>query len=106
MVRRVDLRRPGFPDGLTITFADTFLDTSRAAIGAPAIPAKFKVETLNSGMQLDFRFRDTNGDRTLSAPGEYIEVLTLEAEGSTRLRPLWRIDVANTFDNPGASPPI
>ncbi|ARA92837.1 hypothetical protein AWN76_006430 [Rhodothermaceae bacterium RA] len=89
----INLRRPGFPEDLLITFADTPLDTSRAAIGTPAIPARFKIVTAGSGLQLDFRFRDVNGDGTLSAPEEFIDILTPEAEGSTRLRPTWRIQV-------------
>ncbi|MBT8399259.1 MAG: hypothetical protein KJO98_02185, partial [Rhodothermia bacterium] len=88
----INLKRPGFPEDITITFADAPLDTSRAAIGAPALPSNFRIET-ESGTQLDFRFRDVNDDRTLSASEEFIEVLLPEAEGSTRLRPTWRFTI-------------
>jgi hypothetical protein len=102
----VNLRRPGYPENLIVTFADTPLDTSLAAIGAPAAPANFKVETAG-GTQLDFRYRDVNGDRTISADGEYIEVLLPDAAGSTRQRSTWRIEydeenVQGAVDPPGA----
>ncbi len=103
----INLRRPGFPENITLTFDDAPLDTSRAAIGAPAIPARFKVVTNETGIQLEFRFRDVDEDQTLSAEGEYIEILTPEAEESTRLRPTWRIDVdpertPDAVDPPGS----
>lgn len=96
-----NLRRPGYPDDLVITFADTPLDTSRAAIGAPARPARFKIVGEQTGVQFDFRFLDANGDQTLSAPNEYIEVLAPIAAGSTNLQPIWRI----TFD-PASETPV
>lgn len=89
----INLRRPGFPENVVITFADAPLDTSRAAIGAPAVPVHFKLETEQTGLRLDFGFRDLDGDRTLSEAGEFIEVLLPEAFGATRLRPAWRIDL-------------
>ena len=105
----INLRRPGYPEDLEITFADEPLDTSRAGIGAPAVPANFRIMTASSDMQLDFRFRDVDGNGTLNALGEFIEILTPEAEGSTTWRPTWRMDVdttgqggATTFDPPGA----
>ena len=86
-----DQRRPGYPEDLIVTFADVPLDTSLAAIGAPAIPAHFKIESEATGRPLDFSFRDLNSDSTLSADGEFIEVRLPEAEGDTRLHPTWRI---------------
>jgi hypothetical protein len=41
------------------------------------------------------RFRDVNNDSTLSAAGEYIEVITY-AKNSTTPRPTWRVDVDTT----------
>ncbi|QXD15147.1 hypothetical protein GQ464_017340 [Rhodocaloribacter litoris] len=102
----INLRRPGFPEDLVVTFADSPLDTSLAAIGAPAIPARFKIESAVTGRQFDFRFRDVNGDATLSDAGEYIEVMLPEAEGSTRQRPAWRIELdAVRTPPPLATPP-
>jgi hypothetical protein len=86
------LRRPGYPEDLLITFSDQFLDTTLAAIGSPAQPVKFKVET-ESGLPLDIRFVDTDGDGTLSAAGEVIEVVTYESAESRRARPTWNISL-------------
>lgn len=88
----IGVRRPGYPENLQIVFGDVPLDTSLAAIGAPAVPARFRIVTETTRRQLDFRFRDVNGDQTLSAPGEFIEVLAPQARGSAVQRPLWRID--------------
>ncbi len=95
--RSPNLRRPGYPEDLLIVFANEPLDTSRAAIGMPATPAHFKVITADGRWQFDFRFRDVNRDRTLSADGEFIEVLLPEREGGP-LIPTWRIfyDAART----------
>lgn len=90
----INLRRPGYPEDLIITFADTPLDTSIAAIGAPARPARFKVVTAETGMQLDFNLRDLNDDGTISTPGEFIDVLTPEP-GTDRKRATWRIEYDN-----------
>ncbi len=90
------VRRPGYPDNLTVTFSNVPVDTSLAAIGAPAGPVRFRITGDASGRVFDFRFRDVNGDRTLSAPGEYIEVLAPQRIGSTVQVPLWRIDYAGT----------
>ena len=97
----INLRRPGYPENIKVTFSDTPLDTSQAAIGAPATPVFFKLDGQESGRQYDFRFRDVNGDRVLSEAGEFIEVLAPEAAGSSRQRPLWRIelDVENSPAN-------
>ncbi len=97
-------KRPGYPESLTITFADTPLDTSRAAIGAPARPVKFKITGDESGKQFDFAFRDENGDQTISAPGEYIEIQTQESFASARLRPVWRIEYAGA--TAATQPPV
>lgn len=97
----INLRRPGFPEDLTVTFASVPLDTSLAAIGLPATPARFRIDA-ESGLQLDFRFRDLDGDRTLSTTDEYIEVLTREA-GSTSPRSTWRL----FYEGPlGATDPL
>jgi hypothetical protein len=96
-----DQVRPGYPEDLQITFSDAIVDTSRAAIGVPAIPAKFTVETVFSDLELAFSFMDLDGDSTLSRVDEYIDILTPEEAGSTRLRSTWRVMVRNT---PGSPP--
>lgn len=84
-------RRPGFPDDLAITFGDQPLDTSLAAIGQPSTPARFKIESLETGRRLDFRFRDTNGDNTLSAPGEFVEIVTYTEERPSTPQATWNV---------------
>ncbi len=91
-----NLKRPGYPEDLLVTFSDQFLDTTLAAIGAPAQPVRFKIEGAESGMQLDFRFRDTDGDQTLSALDEFIEVVTYTDDEPTRARPTWNISIDTT----------
>ncbi len=86
------VRRPGYPENVTITFANTALDTSFAGIGAPARPAKFRITTDETNRKLRFRFRDVNGDSTLSAAGEFIEAYTPVSLGSTTLQPVWRFE--------------
>ena len=85
------LTRTGYPEDLTFTFADVPLDTSTASVGVPSVPAHFRIDAA-SETQLDFRFRDTDGDGTLSGPDEYITVLTPDpASGS--LRPTWQVEL-------------
>ena len=46
-------RRPGYPEELRIEFADVPVDTSIAAIGQPARPAKFRIVGSASGRVFD-----------------------------------------------------
>jgi hypothetical protein len=87
-----NFRREGYPENIVVTFHDAVVDTSVAGIGVPARPARFRVTT-ESGLRLPFRFRDTNGDGTLSSQGEYIEVLTIDPGPPVRRLPTWRIEV-------------
>ena len=94
-----NLVRPGYPDDLLLTFADTPQTTSTGAIGLPAIPARFTVTTAEegpgaAGVALRFTFRDIDGDRTLGAAGEYIDVLTAAPSAPAAFRLTWRIAVA------------
>jgi len=50
------------------------------------------VTSAESGSTLAFRFRDLDGDRTLNATGEFIEVLTRQTPTATA-RVTWRIEV-------------
>ena len=105
--RPIGLRRPGYPEDLLVTFADEPVDTSRAAIGQPATPAKFRVTTADRRLRFAFRFRDLDGDQTLGAPDEFIDVLMPEREGSSALVSTWRLyyDAARasgTGNPPGA----
>ena len=93
----ITLRRPGFPSDIEIQFSDRVLDTTIAAVGAPSKPVKFRAiaKTDTEDLQLKMRFRDVNNDSTLSALGEYIEVITYQ-KNSTVPRPTWRVDVDTT----------
>ena len=97
-----DLRRPGYPEDVVITFSDTPQSTSRPAIGQPSTAAKFRVVGGDSGYEYPFFFRDTNGDGTLSASGELIDLLTPAASGAAQLRPTWRIQVTAAREAPTA----
>ncbi len=96
-------RRPGYPEDLTITFANEPLDTSVAGIGVPAVPAHFEIVTA-TGLRPEFRFRDLNGDGTLSHTDEHIEVRFPEAEGSPRMVTTWKFTLAHT-QGPGPLDP-
>ena len=101
-----DVRRPGYPEALTVTFADEPLDTSVAAIGLPAVPANFEITTV-TGLRADFSFRDLDEDGTLSRTDEYIDIRLPDAEGSSRTVTAWRLALAPTqgpepLDPPGA----
>ena len=101
----INLRRPGFPENIIITFADEPIDTSLAAIGAPATPSRFRIDSEDSGRRFDFRFRDVDGDRTLGAYGEFIDIISPIAEGSSAQRPIWKIQIDTSAVAQPASPP-
>ena len=96
-----DVARPGYPESIRLTFADEVVATSTASIGFPATPARFEVAT-EAGLDLPFRFVDTDEDGTLSADGEYVEVLT-EDPASGSLRRTWRIEAQNAPASPPAA---
>ncbi len=91
-------KRPGYPNDLRIAFSDVPLDTSLPAIGLPAVPAKFKIEALTDStpLQLDFRFRDLDGDGTLSMVDEYIDIVTYIPEKGTQPQITWRVRLDTT----------
>ena len=91
----INQSRPNYPNDISVVFSDEFIDTSVAGIGVPAIPVKFRIyaHTEDGDKRLRFRFRDVNGDRTLSEPGEYIDVITYTEDEPTRPRVTWRITV-------------
>ncbi|MCR4439188.1 MAG: hypothetical protein QHJ34_15060 [bacterium] len=94
----INRRRPGFPHDVKITFADTFLDTSLAAIGLPSRPAKFRVEALTDAgpLRLKFQFRDLDRDNNLSRADEFIKVITYVPEKGTQPQITWLIEVDTT----------
>ncbi len=80
----INLEKPNYPADYTIIFSDQILDTSIARIGIPSIPAKFKIiATPKTGgqFQANFRFRDVDGNNTLSQKDEFIEILASSFSG-------------------------
>ncbi|MDX1545471.1 MAG: hypothetical protein R3247_00695, partial [Rhodothermales bacterium] len=71
----------------------------RGAIGQPARPAHFKITTAD-GRPLDFTYRDVNNDRTVSLPGELIDVFTPVAEGTSASQVAWRFEAVGDAQRP------
>jgi hypothetical protein len=92
----INLKRPGFPDDLTIQFSDTVQDTSLPGFGLPAKPARFRVLShpeVGAPLQLDFQFRDEDNDGTLSRVGERIDIVTYAASAPTTPAITWRVQL-------------
>jgi hypothetical protein len=100
----INLVRPGFPEDLEIIFGDENLDTSIAAVGLPAKPAKFKIlaKTPEGDQQLNFRFYDENSSTTLDLTSEYIEVVTYAPANPNAARATWNftLDVSGIGNDP------
>jgi hypothetical protein len=100
-----NLRRLGFPDDISIVFADTVCDTGTALLyklrppnPTEVKPAKFRVyaHTPGGDVRMKFRFLDPNNDGTLSSANDYIEVFTYtNAPGidSLQPQPTWRFQL-------------
>jgi hypothetical protein len=93
----IDIRRPGYPADFTITFSSTYVDTSLLSIVSDPIPVKFKpVANMPDGpFPLKFYFHDANNDSTLSAPGDFIDIVTY-LPGSQTPRETWRVEIDTT----------
>ncbi len=91
----INLKRPGFPDDITVTFYDEVVDTSLYIFPIQSRPAKFRAVAhgLDEDLGLDFRFRDLDGDGTLSDPGEYIDLVTYTEEMPTVPWVTWRLQL-------------
>ncbi|HVO72603.1 MAG TPA: hypothetical protein VMT35_01155 [Ignavibacteriaceae bacterium] len=91
--------RPNYPADYTIIFDDVVLDTSIARVGVPAVPVKFKIiGRSKDGVEfpVDFRFFDSDGNQTISANNEFIEILGSTPPGSSSPRSnVWTISVDN-----------
>jgi len=106
-----NLKRPGYPDDLTITFHDEVVDTSLDVPHFPAMPARFRIvaHTPEGDLPLDFRFVDLDGDGTLSVPGangDNIVAFTYANDDPATPQPTWRFEIATPaptpVDPPGA----
>jgi hypothetical protein len=89
----VNLIRPGYPDDITIQFSDVVEDTSLAVFPFRALPAKFRIYAHGEDVdrQLDFRFRDVDGDGTLSSSSDLIDIITYAADAPTVPAVTWRV---------------
>lgn len=91
-----NLKRPGYPDDITIEFSDAILDTS---IGlppfSPAKPARFRVvaHTPEGDRQLNFKFTDTDNDGTLSRINDRITIVTYSDAAPTTAADTWRAEL-------------
>ncbi len=92
-----NLRREGYPEDVLVEFADTPIGASRPAIGQPSVQTFFRPVGAESGYAYPFSFRDLDGDQSLGAPGEFIDLFTPEP-GTGRLRATWRISVVEAGD--------
>ena len=102
----VNRLRPGFPDDIVIRFADANADTSIAMPFWPARPAKFTVAALTADgeLPLNFRFRDIDGNGTLSHANDIIDVVTYLPGQPTTPQVTWRFQLAAGSPAP-TSPP-
>jgi hypothetical protein len=99
----IGVKRPGFPDDLSIEFADAVVDTSVFVAPDTATAAKFRVvvHTASGDQQFPFRFRDRDGDGTLSRADEFIDFVTYHHSEPERPRPTWRFQLAATTTDGG-----
>jgi len=101
--------RPGYPANLTITFGDTYLDTT--IFLAPRLPRPVKYRVVAHDPSGDIRLKttlfDTNNDSTLSAAGEYIDIVTYFPSAPTTPRQTWRVrlDTAGQYLRGAIVPP-
>ena len=98
--------RPGYPENLTITFADTAVDTSIQIGPVPVTPAKFRIvaHADTGDIAMDFRFRDLNADQTLSAPNEFIDVVTYDPKQPGIPWLTWRFGFDGDTPSPVTAP--
>jgi hypothetical protein len=102
----INQQRPLYPNDFSVVFSDEFVDTSVAGIGVPAVPVKFRVfaHTDEGDVRMRFRFRDLNGDGTLSQVGEYIDIITYTVAQPTTARVTWRVSIDPENPTTGGSP--
>lgn len=93
-----NLRRLGYPDDFSITFEDTVVGIGEDIAPVSATPGKFFVtaHTDTGDVPLRWRFRDFDGDGTLSKAGDrtgdFIDVLS-EANAPLDSLPTWRVQL-------------
>ncbi len=103
----IDLKRPGYPDDITVVFSDTVQDTSISNSPVwPVRPARFTVvaHSPDGDRRMDFRFRDIDLDGTLSHPNDVIDVFTYAASAPTVPQTTWRFTL-DAMDGEPLRPP-
>ncbi len=102
----INQRRPGFPDDISLEFSDTVVDTSIGGFPFQPLPAKFRViaHGPDGDRQMDFRFRDRDGDNTLGAADELIDVVTYLADDPATPYVTWRFELDTTATPPSLLP--
>jgi hypothetical protein len=106
-IMSINERREGFPDNLTITFSDSYRDTSvSAGFLFPPRPAKFHIiaHTRAGDRKLKFKFLDADRDGRLNLGGglEFIEILTGPENLPANSRVTWRITLDGDLTRPPA----
>lgn len=94
----LNLEKPNYPADYTIIFSDEVMDTSINVIGAPSIPAKFKIigtPKMGGQFQADFSFRDVDGNQTLSQKDEFIDIMAKSYTGVTNKVFRIQVDTVN-----------
>ena len=98
--------RPGFPDDISIIFANTVQDTGLNVFPYSAKPANFQV-IAHSGegdRRLDFRFRDIDNDGTLSHPNDALDIVTYLPESPDTIRSTWLLKLDPAAAAPAGPP--
>ncbi|RIK62182.1 hypothetical protein DCC62_27220, partial [candidate division KSB1 bacterium] len=96
----INLKRPGFPEDMTITFSDVPIDTSLRGFGLlRSRPTKFRVtaHTADGDLRMKFYFLDKDNDGTLSLPfpDEFIDVVTYLPNNPIAYE-TWRVELDTT----------
>ncbi|HET9235286.1 MAG TPA: hypothetical protein VFP10_14215, partial [Candidatus Eisenbacteria bacterium] len=93
----INLRRPGYPEDITIQFSDTVIDSSLESFPFPRVPAKFTITAHgeNGDHRLDFRFLDLDQDGTLSTADDIIDIVTYTPENPGAPQSTWFVMLAN-----------
>jgi hypothetical protein len=98
--------RPGYPENITITFADAVVDTGIRIGPVLAHPAKFRVvaHAPSGDVDMDFRFNDLDADGTLSRASEFVDVVTYDPKQPGIPWLTWRFAFDSTTPTPITAP--
>lgn len=96
----INLKRPAFPEDMTITFSDVPIDTSLRGFGLlRSRPSKFRIHahTPSGDLRMKFYFLDKDNNNTLNLPfpDEFIDVVTY-LPNDTRAYETWRVELDTT----------